>query len=212
VTDGRSTGGPSGARGAGPPPPPAPAPAGRPPARSEQTAGRRPLPALICLVALTLLTALVWWRVLERGSPHAASTPTACPTVSSHALPRPTSVTVTVLNSTTRSGLAKTTAAALAKLGFTTSYANDTGHAAIAGVAEIRFGQDEKDAAATLNFYFPGATQVPLGANSAGKLVVSLGTQFHAVQTETQVAAAMSSAHVSLAPKSFTTATATPTC
>ena len=28
---------------------------------------RRPLPALIALLALTLLTALVWWRVLHRG-------------------------------------------------------------------------------------------------------------------------------------------------
>ena len=64
---------------------------------------RRPLPALIALFALLLLTALVWWRVLHRADSTAAlpncptPTPTAPPT---QTLPAPPTVTVQVLNGT----------------------------------------------------------------------------------------------------------------
>ncbi len=98
---------------------------------------RRPLPALVLLIALTLLTSLVWWRVLHRGDGHAASGST-CPTPSSSAsvLPRPASVAVSVLNSTSRVGLARATATALTKLGFNVAgYGNDNPKVHVVGVA-----------------------------------------------------------------------------
>ncbi|HLY33447.1 MAG TPA: hypothetical protein VKQ07_02840, partial [Jatrophihabitantaceae bacterium] len=61
---------------------------------------RRPLPALICLAALTLLTALVWWRVLHRDSGSAKAAPTCTPTATAQILPKPSAVTLSVLNST----------------------------------------------------------------------------------------------------------------
>src|SRR4051794_36805468 len=114
---------------------------------TEARPKRRPLPALVALLALTLLTALVWWRVLHRDSGTDKSTASCDKTKSTQTvLPRPASITVYVLNSTTRSGLAKTTASALTKRGFKISgYGNDTGKPVIPGVAEIRFGPDEKN-------------------------------------------------------------------
>jgi hypothetical protein len=168
--------------------------------------GRRPLPAIVLLAALTLLTALVWWRVLNNGT--STGSATSCPTTAAHALPNPADVTLTVLNSTQRAGLAKSASTALTKLGFQVSgYANDIGHAAIKGVGEVRYGADQKAAADLLTFYVPGATEVALGANSEGKLVLSLGQAFRAPRTTPQAAAAMSSANVSAAPSSATTQT-----
>src|ERR1700735_5311564 len=87
---------------------------------------RRPLPALVFLVALSLLTALVWWRVLNRGdsSQSAGARPSCSP--STHAapvvtvLPRPNTISVQVLNSTDRNGIAKAAQSALSHDGFST--------------------------------------------------------------------------------------------
>ena len=153
---------------------------------------RRPLPALVFLVALTLLTALVWWRVLNRDS-GADSTAAGCPTSSAPAgtvLPAPSTISVSVLNSTDRSGLAKSVAGALGKVGFAVAgYGNDIGHAPIPGVAEIRFPTAQRDAAVLLGYYFPGATQVPL-TTSETKIVVSLGLRYRRLPTAATIAAA----------------------
>jgi hypothetical protein len=169
---------------------------------------RRPLPALICLIALTLLTALVWWRVLHRGDHHAIAaspcTPTSTPTVQ----PRPPSILVSVLNSTQRAGLAKSTATSLARQGFKISgYGNDTGHTAIAGTAQIRYSPAQKTAATLLAYYFPGAKLVSLAASSDPTVVISLGTKFKALASSTAANRAMAADHVKLSP----TATPTPT-
>lgn len=88
---------------------------------------RRPLPALICLLALTLLTALVWWRVLNRSDSHASTASHCSTTAAPLVLPRPPGVSVTVLNSTNRAQLAKKTAAVLAADGFVIlTYGNDS--------------------------------------------------------------------------------------
>jgi LytR cell envelope-related transcriptional attenuator len=171
---------------------------------------RRPLPALVLLIALTLLTSLVWWRVLHRDNGQAAAGG-KCPTPASSAavLPRPASIDVSVLNSTTRTGLARTTATTLTKLGFKVAgYGNDNPKVHVAGVAEIRFGPNQKKDAALLAYYFPGAKLVPLAADPLEKVVVSLGTKFKAVATARTAGAAMSSAHISLAP--ISTAAASP--
>jgi hypothetical protein len=163
---------------------------------------RRPLPALVLLIALTLLTSLVWWRVLHRDDGKAAaggSCPT--PTSSASVLPRPASVDVSVLNSTSRSGLARTTATTLTKIGFKVAgYGNDNPRVHVAGVAEIRFGPNQKKDAALIAYYFPGAKLVPLTADPLDKVVVSLGAKFKAVATARTAGAAMNSAHISLAP------------
>lgn len=164
---------------------------------------RRPLPALILLVALTALTSLVWWRVLHRDDGHASAVKTPCPTLSADPalLPRPGSVEVSVLNSTNRTGIAKSTAAALTKIGFKVAgLGNDSPKVHVASVAEIRFGPDQKKDASLLAYYFPGSKLVPLTADPAGKVVVSLGAKFKRVATPAAAKAAMKAAHVSLAP------------
>jgi LytR cell envelope-related transcriptional attenuator len=170
---------------------------------------RRPLPAIILLAGLTLLTALVWWRVLNRDD-GSASAQSHCPnpSASGSQLPRPSTVSVSVLNSTDRTGIAAKTATKLTHLGFKVAgYGNDDPRVHVAGVAEIRFGPEEKDGATLLQYYFRGAKMVALKADPAGKIVVSLGKTFKAVTTSHGAAAAMSSAHVSFSPKPNPTAT-----
>ncbi|MDT4936638.1 MAG: hypothetical protein QOG80_309 [Pseudonocardiales bacterium] len=172
---------------------------------------RRPLPALICLLALTLLTALVWWRVLNRDSGGAQAKSSCTTQTTQTTLPPTSSVSLSVLNSTQRKGLAKATAATLGKLGFKINgYANDS-HP-IAGVAEIRFGPDQKDAATLLGYYFPRSTLVPLPATSQGKVVVSLGSKYTAVTSAAKVKAALAAAHVRVAAPGSAQSTTTATC
>ncbi|MDT4893261.1 MAG: hypothetical protein QOE97_2296 [Pseudonocardiales bacterium] len=177
---------------------------------------RRPLPALICLLALVLLTAVVWWRVVHRddatrakaaGSSKATCTAQGGKTV----LPNPAAVTLTVLNSTQRAGLARTTAQSLQQRGFKVpSYTNDAPTVHVAGVAEIRYGPDQKLAAQLLSYYFPTAKQVALDSAATGKLVVSLGAKFSKLAAVGTVNAAVSGANATVAPPSATTVTASP--
>ena len=178
---------------------------------TEARPQRRPLPALICLVALTLLTALVWWRVLNRDS-GSAHTSSSCekPKTSQTVLPRPETVTVFVLNSTNRGGLAKSTATALGKVGFKVSgYGNDTGNPVISGVAEIRFSPDQKPGATLLGYYITHAKLVQLPTSSSQKLEVSLGNQFNAVATAAGAARAMQAANTTVSPTPSPGATGT---
>jgi hypothetical protein len=162
---------------------------------------RNPLPALVCLLALTLLTALVWWRVLNRGDEHVGANSPCTPQNTQTVLPRPATVVVSVLNSTQRARIAKSAAASLTKYGFKVSgYANDTGHAVIPGVAEIRFGPDQHNAATLLNYYFPGAKLLPVESRADGTVVVSLGMKYKAVATTAVANAAMAGDKVTLAP------------
>ena len=168
---------------------------------------RRPLPALVAIAALTLLTALVWFRVLHRGAQtdHTVATtrsPCPTPTVSAPAvLPKPGLVTLIVLNSTTRSGLAANARKALIADGFKVpaQAVNDGatygGHGQIAGVAEIRFGPSERLAAALVGYYLPGATMVQTDS-SAPSVIVSLGSHFKTVLTAHAAGVAIAGAHV----------------
>ena len=176
---------------------------------------RRPLPALVCLIALTLLTALVWWRVLNRNDGSAeAKNKDSCSNSQQTTLPYPSKVTVSVLNSTKRTGLAKTTAGRLTKLGFKISgYGNDTGHRQIAGVGEIRYTADQKLAAKLLTYYFPGATEVALTDEAAGKLVMSLGAKYTSIPAASSIRAAMTADGVKVQPRTATAAPSpSPTC
>jgi hypothetical protein len=182
----------------------------------RSAAVRKPLPALAFLLGLALLTALVWWRVIHRPgvagvkttvTKTCASTPaTGTPTI----LPATASVSIDVLNSTTKTGLATTTGAQLVKLGFkqAAAPANDvTSRYPVAGVAELRFGPAGKAAADLVSYYIPGAVEVT--DQRTGSVVdVALGAKFTALATPDAVAAALKAAHVTQAAVG---ATVTPT-
>ena len=170
------------------------------------TTKRRPLPALVFLVALSLLTALVWWRVIHRGSgssgaSHCTSAPsTSAPAVPTGGatLPTPAAVTVRVVNSTARSGIATKARAVLERDGFRVPdrAANDTAGARIAGVAEIRYGNGHLADAKLLAYYFPTAT-LKLTPAAGDTVVVSLGRGYKRVATQAEVRDALQRDRVS---------------
>jgi hypothetical protein len=178
----------------------------------RSSAVRRPLPALAFLLGLALLTALVWWRVIHRSEPAGAkaSTPKTCSSTATSTaptvLPATASVSIDVLNSTTKTGLAGTTGVQLVKLGFkqAAAPANDTtARYPVAGVAELRFGPAGKAAADLLSYYLPGATEI--ADKRTGSIVdVALGAKFTAVATPDAVAAALKAAHVTQATAATT--------
>jgi hypothetical protein len=171
---------------------------------------RRPLPALVFLLALTLLAALVWWRVLARDDGHAATEPACTPSTASTApkhLPERAAVTVQVLNSTKRQGIATRAQKVLTQAGFDTpaAAANDSkdypGYSGeIKGVAQIRYGPSGKPGAQLLHYYFPDATMVPTGEKDA-TVLVSLGETYSGkvlVATAKQVPAKLRAAGITL--------------
>lgn len=176
---------------------------------------RRPLPALIALLALLLLTALVWWRVLNRDNGSAASSSSNCPTPSAPAahLPGPNRVTVQVLNATNRNGIAGKARTRLVADGFNSPRpaANEKPKVKIRGVAEIRFGPRGRDGATLLRYYFPGARLVPSKAKSA-TVVVSLGEKYRGVASASSVTAALQRKNIQLNTATPGAPTPTPTC
>ncbi len=176
------------------------------------TLTRRPLPALVALLALLLLTALVWWRVLHRdtgGGSGAASCPTA--TAASATLPAPARITVSVLNATKRTGIAARARTTLVADGFNVprAAANDSPKAKVPGVAEIRYGPKAKTAATMLRYYFPGARMVATQGTTS-TVVVSLGAKYRSVATPTTVQAALRRADIALDAPASDSAGASP--
>lgn len=159
---------------------------------------RRPLPALAFLVGLSLLTALVWWRVIHRADSGHTTAKSACPTPTNTVVPQPSAVTIRVLNSTNRSNLAHTVATTMGKVGFkVANIGNDTN--TVAGVAEVRYGPKGSAGATLVSFYLPGATLVAT-QSSDSQVEVSLGTKFKSVATTAQAKQTMASRHVSQMP------------
>jgi hypothetical protein len=183
------------------------------------TSARRPLPALAFLVGLILLAAIVWWRVIHRTTDAQASPqPTAtCTTQAAtiRTVPRPSSVTVQVLNSTTRTGLAASVAKSLTALGFKMAgpAANDeTSRAPVAGVAEVRFGPAGLGAATLLTYYLPGATLVA-DQRTTTTVDVALGAKFTTLPASAAITASLAAAHLAVSgsgPASTGTTEATP--
>jgi len=174
---------------------------------------RRPLPALIFLLGLSLLTALVWWRVIHRSDSgnHKAQEKKTCQTTTTNVVPQPGSVSVKVLNSTDRLHLARNTATTLRKLGFhVTAYLQDDPNVVVNGVAEIRYGSKATAAATLLSFYLPNSTLVPTQATDT-VVTVSLGTKYKALATTAQAKQAMTAQHVTQQPARANRAAVTPT-
>ena len=175
-------------------------------------ATRRPVPALIALVALLLLTALVWWRVLHRGGN--SSTGSDCPTQAPHKqLPAPGLVTVQVLNATRRNGIASHARTTLVNDGFNVPNAasNDKPKAHIPGVAEIRFGPSGRQGAQLLHYYFPDARMVPTQSKYA-VVVVSLGAKYQRVTSRSAVEAALQRQRIDLASAAPASPSSSATC
>lgn len=172
---------------------------------------RRPWPALAFIGALSILTALVWFRVLHRTNTVAAPAHTPCPSATTTpptpaptVLPVPGKVSVLVLNSTQRAGIAGAASTVLKSLGFQVQPPADDsssygGHGMVPGVAEIRYGPTTYAAATLLSYYFPTATLKASGA-ATQTVLVSLGAKFKAVATAAEVKRALHSAHITLTP------------
>lgn len=163
------------------------------------TPTRRPVPALIALAALLLLTALVWWRVLHRGDGSGAGA-SSCPThAPAQTLPAQSRVTLIVLNATKRTGIAAKARTTLVADGFNIprAAANDRPKVKIRGVAEIRFGSRSRAGARLVRYYLPGARMV-LTKSTYPAVVVSLGDKYRGVASPSAVAAALQRNQISL--------------
>jgi hypothetical protein len=175
---------------------------------------RRPLPAVIALAALLLLTAIVWWRVLNRDSGTAVSS-SSCSTGTPPAatLPAPNLVTVQVLNSTDRQGIADKVRSTLVNDGFNSPdpAANDKRNKPIRGVAQIRYGSRGNAGAKLLHYYFPKAKLVATKTKSA-TVIVSLGQRYQGVATSSAVNAALQQKDIALRTAAPGQPSPSPTC
>ncbi len=170
-------------------------PTAPPPPRARSA--RRPLPALAFLLALTVLTAIVWWRVLHRDNAgstpvHSTTTsqaPTCTPKGKAVTLPKPRAVTVTVLNGAGRDHLAATVQSALQARGFATPVQPSDAPSNITGVAQIQYGPAGKAGATVLSFYLPGSKLTQISRADASVTLV-LGPSYSTLASNAAVAAA----------------------
>jgi hypothetical protein len=160
---------------------------------------RRPLPALAFLLALTVLTAIVWWRVLHRpdGTSTTASgpstvQPTCSPVGQKVTLPKPAAVSVTVLNGSNRYHLATEVSTLLKARGFKTGAPSDA-PSQLAGIGQIQYGKAGKNGATLLGYYLPGAALVAESRPDAAITLV-LGAAYHALATPAAVTKSLASA------------------
>lgn len=146
---------------------------------------RRPLPALAFLLVLSVLTAVVWWRVLHRPSTDGAAAAPTVPRVTCTPgkkpvlLPKPAAVTVRVLNGTNRDHLAATVTTQLKARGFATVAPTDAG-TSLTGVAEIRYGSAGKSGATLLHYTLPAGKLVAANRSDA-RIDLVLGNAYTAL-------------------------------
>jgi hypothetical protein len=160
---------------------------------------RRPLPALAFLLALSVLTGIVWWRVLHRpepagtaGTPVAGQTATTCtPGASAIRLPKPASVTVVVLNGAGRDLLATRVTGQLKSRGFKMGTPGTT--SALSGVGEIRYGTAGRAGATLLGYHLPGAKLTPTNRPDT-RINLVLGSGFRSLAPADTVSRAVAGA------------------
>jgi hypothetical protein len=177
------------------------------------TSMRRPLPAVIALAALLLLAAIVWWRVLNRDSGDGATSTCEAAPPPAATLPAPNLVTVQVLNSTDRQGIADKARSTLVNDGFNSPdpAANDTKKATIPGVAQIRYGNKGEAGAKLLHYYLPKAKLVATRSKTA-TVVVSLGERYKGVASSSAVTAALQRKQIELRTAAAGQPSPSPTC
>lgn len=163
-----------------------------PPVRPRS--GRRPLPPLIFLLVLALVSLAVWWNVLRTERQEAAEQAAACESVAEAAPPtdlEPGDITLRVFNATDTAGLAQTVATALAERGFVIAeVANDPTEREVTGVGELRYGARGSEAARYMQVYLPGAGDYQdVRADARVDLVV--GPEFTTLASAEEVAAAL---------------------
>jgi hypothetical protein len=156
------------------------------------TSARRPLPALVFLLVLTVLTAVVWWRVLHRPQESSATGQTAGPTpvvkctpgVKSVTLPTPKAVSVVVYNAAQRDHLAATVQTELKARGFTVPSVADAPN--LTGAGQIQYGPAGRSGASLLTYYLPGLKPV-LTKSAAKSVKVILGKGFESLAAQSAV-------------------------
>jgi hypothetical protein len=161
---------------------------------------RRPMPALAFLLALTVLTAIVWWRVLHRAGQDASAGSQPSLTQTSHcvpggkpiALPAPKSVTIYVWNGNGTQGLAAKVDSQLKSRGFASAGFN-TNPSTITGVGEIHYAASAKAGATLLSYYVPGVKMVPVSRPDR-RVDVVLGSGFKALASPATVNKSVASA------------------
>ncbi|HYN74962.1 MAG TPA: LytR C-terminal domain-containing protein [Candidatus Limnocylindria bacterium] len=159
----------------------------------------------VILVGLLVLAAggYLGWRLMNRNDTTATSTPTnsGCPTPgasptgsaasTTKPLPKPSSITVDVLNATDRQGLAKTTASQLEARGFDIgAIANDPAGKKIAGTAQVRYGPKGKRNATVVAAQVPGSALVN-DRRTTKTVSLALGEAYTGLATPEEAAAAL---------------------
>jgi hypothetical protein len=156
---------------------------------------------IVMAVGLAGYFSWTWWQGRDGSSPTAA--PTGTPTVVCHTprppkapdpLPSPSTINLEVLNGSNQSGLALTTANALANVGFSViGFGNSSTSPAVP--AMVRYPKGQLGAAITVASYLPDAqlreVTVKAGATSPSSIVVNLGNGFTQVRSSTAAAAAV---------------------
>ena len=171
------------------------------------TSVRRPIPAVVFILLLSLLSAIVWYRVLNRSP---ASTPKASAPATHACVKKPATTTptkakpvawpataavhISVLNGTQRNGLAKSVATELKGRGFKIGAVTNDPTGPIA-VTQVRYGTTMATAARLLSLYLPGSTLVPNKTKTV-TVVVSLGSSYSHLSTNAAVAKAKKTAVV----------------
>jgi len=159
----------------------------RPPVRRRT---RRAGPALVLLLALSMLAILVWWRVLHRGPVGSAAS--ACPASSAAAVLSldPRRVEVRVYNASGRAGLARSVAVQLHQRGFSISATSNDPLADIrpvTGVGEVRYGTQGATQAELVSWHFPGVRKAE-DPRTGAVVDVAIGPGFHRLATAAQIA------------------------
>lgn len=162
---------------------------------SPTHSSRRPVPALVFLLALAVLAVVVWVRVADRDSGANASAPRNC--ASAPQLPANAAVTITVLNANGADGLATRVLDAFVAAGFV---AGNVGNVdPVNDFATITSGPNGTAAALLVSYYIPNST-ITTDSRQDGSVTVTVGQKFSAFATPAQAQASMAKALVSQTP------------
>ncbi len=176
------------------------------PARHRRYGGgygrrRRRNRRVIAVVLLVGLAGAAWWYYGQDDSatPTSVSTlPTCAPTPTPTAtraparpvaLPQPAAVTLSVLNGTNRTLLAKRVGDALAAQGFHVT-GQGNARATVAGPSQVVYGPGASLQARTVSLWVLGATVVPAPRARPGTVQLVLGTAYTRLASPAEAAAA----------------------